>query len=235
MTNEQLAALIQAGDAPELLPILWERTKRYLYKLAGRACSAYKESCDRAGIVMDDLRQGCYEAFLQAVGAYKPESGFAFLSFTAYPFKNVLHSMLGIRTRRRDPLNECSSLDAPADPEGESTFLELLPDPEALPIYTDLEEQEDAAAVHAAVERLKSPVQRRVICLCDFSGMSQKAAGEALGVSGERVRQIRRAALRELRKDPVLQQLYLENCRHSEQLHLQRIEFRPDLHALYTP
>ena len=37
MTNEQLAALIQAGDAPELLPILWERTKRYLYKLAGRA------------------------------------------------------------------------------------------------------------------------------------------------------------------------------------------------------
>ena len=26
----------------------------------------------------------------------------------------------------------------------------------------DLEEQEDAAAVHAAVERLKSPVQRRV-------------------------------------------------------------------------
>ena len=130
MNNEQLASLIQTGNAPELLPILWERTKRYLYKLAGRAYSAYKESCDRAGIVMDDLRQGCYEAFLQAVGAYKPESGFAFLSFTAYPFKNVLHSMLGIRTRRRDPLNECSSLDAPADPEGESTFLELLPDPD---------------------------------------------------------------------------------------------------------
>lgn len=72
MTNEQLAASIQAGDAPELLPILWERTKRYLYKLAGRAYSAYKESCDRAGIVMDDLRQGCYEAFLQAVGAVSP-------------------------------------------------------------------------------------------------------------------------------------------------------------------
>ncbi len=74
MNNEQLASLIQTGNAPELLPILWERTKRYLYKLAGRAYSAYKESCDRAGIVMDDLRQGCYEAFLQAVGAYKPEA-----------------------------------------------------------------------------------------------------------------------------------------------------------------
>ena len=36
MTNEALAELIQQGDNDELLPVLWEKTARLLYKMSAQ-------------------------------------------------------------------------------------------------------------------------------------------------------------------------------------------------------
>jgi hypothetical protein len=60
--------------------------------------------------------------------------------------------------------------------------------------------------VREAVERLQSHQQRVVMDLCGLQELPYEAAAAALGVSVERVRQIRGAALKKLRDDATLRE-----------------------------
>ena len=234
MTNEQLAVLIQAGGADELIPLLWEKIRKLMYMKSERIYATYKDKCDGAGVDAWDIKQACYSAFLQAVKAYKPSSGFQFTTYLQYPFKTAFNDLLGIRTTRREPLNECTSLDKPIDNDDGDTcsMLELLPDDASADAYNVIEERDDARMVHAAVERLSDPIQRQVITMYFFEGMTYKAVGERLCVSGSRAQQIGHKALQELRKDPQLRELYVETERHKRWVNMQWLTMRPDCFAV---
>ena len=67
MTNEALAALIQQGGNDELLPVLWEKTAKLLYKISAQTYTLYKDTMKQHGIEPEDLNQEAYNALLGAV------------------------------------------------------------------------------------------------------------------------------------------------------------------------
>jgi len=73
MTNEQLAGFIKAGGNDELIPLLWANIKKLMYMKADRAYRLYNGACDKAGVTPMDIKQVCYNAFLKAIEAYKPD------------------------------------------------------------------------------------------------------------------------------------------------------------------
>lgn len=63
-------------------------------------------------------------ALVDAVNAFDLDKGFKFTTYLHFPVKNRLRFALGFTTHRRDPLNDCSSLDAPVGESEEETFLD---------------------------------------------------------------------------------------------------------------
>jgi len=240
MTNERICTMIQAepDDCRELLPILWEKVRRLLFKIAGDYYAQHVETCTRCGVEAGDLRGICYEVFLSTVDAYKPDGGASFTSYFGFTFKNHAAELLGIRTERgrREPLNNCDSLDRPIDAEDAdgATLGDFIADPSSSDLESDvlgaMNREQEAEAVRAAVDALPD-VQRCVISLLFWDGLSLKAAGERLNITGEMVRQYRRKALQSLRRSPMLREMYREAMRH-EQAAESRNQYRPDRAAI---
>lgn len=132
MTNEELAIKIKQGSI-DLLPQLWEQIKLFVYRYSNRYFTLYGGSCAKAGVDVDDLIQEGYFALLDAVEAYKPESGYTFLTFMKYPLKNHLNAIVGFRTSsgRNSPLNNATSLDKPLDGVEDITLGDSVPDARA--------------------------------------------------------------------------------------------------------
>lgn len=241
MTNESICTMIQTEpeDRGDLLRILWGKVYRLLHKIAGDYYARNVYTCKIHGVELDDLKSICYEVYLKAVDAYKPDDGAPLVAYFGYTFKNAAAELLGIRTERgrREPLNHCISLDAPADPTDPdgATLGDLIADPDGVdPAAHTLDEMnrdEEAAAVHAAVDALPD-MQRRVISLLFWDGLSLKAAGELLGVSAEMVRQYRRKALQSLRRSPMLREMYREAMRHEQAAAESLNQYRPDRAAI---
>ena len=98
MTNELLAEYIQQGGNDELIPILWGNVEKILYIKSEQVYRLHKESCSRRGVELWDIRQASYMAFLDAIKAYKPETGNKFTSYLNYPFKNAVNELLGLQS-----------------------------------------------------------------------------------------------------------------------------------------
>lgn len=217
MTIERMCTMIQAepDDCRELLPILWEKVRRLLFKIAGDYYAQHVETCTRCGVEAGDLRGICYDVFLSAVDAYKPDGDASFTSYFNYTFKNQAAELLGIRTERgrREPLNNCDSLDRPIDAEDTdgATLGDFVGDPAAAFVDNLLEglnREQEAAEVRAAVERLPEQL-RQVIQWHFLEGQTLSGIGERLGVSLEWVRQLKNKGLKRLRCDRRLRLVYL--------------------------
>lgn len=208
MTNEQLAEYIQLGGSNELIPILWERVKKLLYMKSDNVYRAYREQCDRCGVTSWDIKQACYEAFLKAIDGYKAEQGYKFTAYLKYPFKTAFSVLIGTRYSKRDPLNECASLDKPiSNADGEDIFLkDVIPDTSVNLEEDVVEEQAEtylSAVLWGEVDKL--PEQKRNVIYSRFKhNMTLKQTGESMGITPEAVRNIEAAALRKLRYNPVL-------------------------------
>lgn len=150
MTNEELAARIRAGEE-ELMPELWEQTKRYLFKLCTGRYRGNFHRCASAGVTLDDIKQLAYLAFWSAVKAYDPEKEYPFLSYAAVYLRNEVNSALGLH-RREDPLNICTSLDAPIDGEDGLTIGDMVADQNAEDHMTDIEDQFFLQQLHNELE-----------------------------------------------------------------------------------
>ncbi|MBQ9541949.1 sigma-70 family RNA polymerase sigma factor [Ruminococcus sp.] len=211
MTNEQLCIYIQQ-DSPELLPVLWDRVKHLCFLICGRYYSQHTGRFNACGIELCDYQQECYHSFLQAVKSFNPDKGVQFTSFLDYPIRNKGAELLGIRNPsglNHEPLSNAVSLDTPtenADNEG-LCLGDTLPDEHsAEPFESVLDGIADdytKRVLSGCINKL-TDTQQKVIIMYYFQCMTQKAIGAALGVSGERIRQIRQRALRELRNMPAL-------------------------------
>lgn len=194
---------------------LYAENRGLLHTVARRYATACQR--DRA-VSVEDLEQAGFFGLVRASQTYDAEGGGSWPTWAArYIHKEILKA-LGYRWQPPaggDPGGShyrptrahisAYSLDAPLadDPEG-MTWADTLAD-DSLP---DADEGVNLAAlqryVREAVERLQSHQQRVVMDLCGLQELPYEAAAAALGVSVERVRQIRSAALKKLRDDATL-------------------------------
>ena len=210
MTNEQLAELIKQGngDNDDLLPLLWEKTHRFVYMCCSRLYLRYKAKFEQHGVEEWDLKQEAYSGFLKAVQAYDPEKGFKFTSFLPLQLQRVVRSLIGVTGRNpTDALNAADSLNKiiPAG-EDDTEQGDLLPDPAAQIPFEEIEVQDMARIVHETVNKLPER-EREVIQKHYFEEKSLKSIGEETGVTTERIRQIKRHALRTLERSKRLREL----------------------------
>lgn len=233
MTNEMLAQFIQQGGNDELIPILWENVRKLLYMMSDKFYSLHQDSCDSSGVEAWDIKQASYEAFLEAVRAYKPDSGNKFTAYLKYPFKNAVRELLGIRTSKQEPLNNCGSLDKEIEnSEGEScSMLEIIADNASLDFVEDADRNSEAETVREIVDTLSEPY-RGIIKAYFFEGITLSAIGERYGYSRSRAGQLYHKALRILRQDRQLRQLWTEQKQHYNWLQLARFQYSPEYYAV---
>lgn len=151
MTNEEVAAAIQAGDIGHLLQ-LWEQVRRFAVKQAGRWCRALG---DRAGVTQEDLTQCAFLALLDALSGYDPDGG-SFIGWYAMSLKTAFTEACGVRTQRdrQDPVRSALSMDAPlTDTEGDPfTLADVTEDPAAEAAIQSVEELDRMQRLHDALE-----------------------------------------------------------------------------------
>lgn len=180
---------------------LYRENRGLLRHLARRYAGACAR--DRA-VSVEDLEQAGFFGLVRAAETYDPDGGKSWAGWAAWHIAREIHNALGYRGAQPTKAHTGAlPLDAPLnrdDPEGE-TALDALPD-ETLPdMDAALNLDNMRRYVRSAVERLEDARQRAVIRLCALEGQPYEAAAGALGVTVERVRQIREAALRKLRQD----------------------------------
>ncbi len=150
MTNEELAAAVQAGEREPM--DLWVQVWRFTRRQALRWEAAYGV---RGGATAEDFMQAGYLAILDALGRWEP--GQCFLTFYGIALKSAFLETCGGRSTKQqaDPLR-CSplSLDAPADPNSEdsSDLGELIQDPAATEALETVTERDRAERLHTALE-----------------------------------------------------------------------------------
>lgn len=205
MTNEELAMAIRESPKQELYLQLWEQVGGFVRQSANRFYSRREESCVCTGITRDDLAQYGYFALADAVKAYDPEQGYTFLTYLKFPLQNRFNQAVGTRgTQKRDPLNNCTSLDIPLlEEENGDTIGDMIPDPQAEErIAATVEREYNRQLTSVVLQTLDTISERqREIILRHYYG-SEPLAGIARewGVSNERVRQLEQEALKKLKK-----------------------------------
>lgn len=127
-----------------------------------------------------------------------------------YPLLNHFRVACGVRTARRDPLNNCASLDKPVGDEGDTTLGDLQPSQSAAQDMEAVLEREYTRELHEAIgkalDTLDEP-QRETIRRRYWNRETLQAVAKDIGITPERVRQRESAALRRLRRGPCVKLL----------------------------
>lgn len=208
MTNEELVALIQAGDRDKLLE-LWEQVEKFIALQASRRIVFTN---GLGGVTAEDLYQSGYIALVAAADSYDPEAGCSFIGWLALALKTAFAEAGGYRTAKRDPLLGAASLDTPLE-DSESTWADLQEDPAAAQALQDIEEdiwlgqlREALATAMAELPDIQAETIRRRY----YAGQTLKQTADSTGVYPETARQREQKALRALRRRLELRQFVEE-------------------------
>lgn len=205
MSNEELAVLAQGGDKAALQE-LWEQVN----KLTAWHCIRYYrrvglDAFAARGITLEDLKQECYFAFLEAVRAFDSTQGIKFTVYLKFPLQNAFNTLVGLRTvrGRREPLNNCGSLDEPIPGTDDLFVADMVEDPQAASELENAEEEEYRRQLHNALEEAMrltcNSRQTQVLKGRYYEGKTQTACGKTMGISHSLARQIEQKALRNMR------------------------------------
>lgn len=214
-TNAALAALAAAGNS-FALGQLWEVNKGFLHRLFWQWYSKNKAIADNAGLTLEDFDQEAFFAVQAAAIAYTPEKG-AFTTLLYYYVQSQINKAVFGEHRRNittedgrrvavsaNPLNDCTSLDAPLDGEdkGSRTKGETIEDPAATQAFQTAEDDLYTEELHNALEdamtKILTDQEAHVLRRRYYDSQTLRAIGEELGVHCERIRQIERKACRKL-------------------------------------
>ena len=168
MTNEALAELIQQGDNDELLPVLWEKTAKLLYKMSAQKYALHKEALKQHGIEPEDLNQECYTVLLGAVKAYDSDKGYMLSTYFGYQFKQVLRKLLN-GADVLDRIDTKSFDDPMTDEEDAPTRGDITPDPESGAGFDRVDMSDYYAPLHKALDSLPD-VERNILIEYYFKG-----------------------------------------------------------------
>ena len=201
LDNEALFDLIRDGN-DDLKPVLWERVKKLMYAYAGRYYRSYSSYCISCGVTEADLRQAAYQAFEQSFEGYRSDRG-AYSNYLNLMFKQAVRSLF-----RRDPLNDCESLDKPiSDGEGNETApIELIEDTAAADAFEDIERRDVCRVVREQVAKLPDR-ERDMIEQHFFNGKTYEQIAAEKGFSLSHASGIGRAGIAKLRRNRELDRL----------------------------
>ena len=218
-TNEELAMMIQDGDKTRI-PELWERVRGIYLKKAFRYYGSHKPLCDRCGVTIEDIQQQSFFAFLHSIEQYEPECELAFTSYIDYPFRTEMQELTRTRSsgQRQDCLNRCSSLDTPIETDDGTadTIGDFVPDPDALYFVELLDAQSVAEMIRNEVKQLPE-VECAIITGVFFDGQTLGQIADALGITFQRVSQLKKRGLVMLSKRRALVDLWNE-MHHTQKL-----------------
>lgn len=208
MTNEELVALIQAGDREKLLE-LWEQVEKFIALQASRRIVFTN---GLGGVTAEDLYQSGYIALVAAANSYDPEVGCSFIGWLALALRTAFAEAGGYRTTKRDPLQGATSLDTPLK-DSESTWVDLQEDPAATQALQDIEDgvwlgqlREALTVALAELPDIQAETLRRRY----YAGQTLEQTAASTGVYPETARQREQKALRALRRRRELQQFVEE-------------------------
>lgn len=206
----ELVSLIQNGHDEYILP-LWENVERLISRYANKylVCLSANGTVP-GGVEKEDLEQAGYFAILNALSNYDPSKG-AFSTLLVYYLRREFQKAAGIDgNRKREPLNYSLSLDAPVnddEPEGE-TRLDFISDPRDY--YSGIDESIFQEQLHKALETALDtiPAKEADVLRAEYwQGKKQTEIAEEMGVTDERVRQLRNGGLRHIRNSSARAQL----------------------------
>ncbi|MGN0663400.1 MAG: sigma-70 family RNA polymerase sigma factor [Faecalibacterium sp.] len=225
-TNTALAALAAAGDS-FALGQLWEINRGFLRSLFWKWYAQHKDAADACGLTLEDFEQEGFFAVQYAAGSYDPEKGAFTTWLSRATQKRIQDVMRGGHARAvialdgrkvmvsANPLNGCTSLDAPLDAEdAEGAALgDIQPDPAATAAFERAEEDIFTEELHAALEEALTKLSEReaeVIRSRYWTGLSLSEVGSACQVTPSRAQQLERNALRTLGRNPKIKRLHDE-------------------------
>ena len=150
---------------------------------------------------MQDLEQEAFLALLEALEGWDEKAG-PFLPWYSLRLKAAFTAATAQRTQRdrKDPLQDCLSLDAPlTDREGDPFTLEdTILDQRAEDDLEAVEEREKQAAIWRVINSLQDD-QRQVILLRYYHDMTREQTAQRLRLTKARAATIEAKALRLLR------------------------------------
>lgn len=242
-TNEQLVALIQAGeDEAENMLQLWQQNRGFIATMARKYASLAE---------MEDLEQEGYIGLCEAVRHYEPDKGMKFIGYAAFWIRQAMRRYVDncgavvrlpsnmvdwIRAYKRAAgqykqaygewpsdvalcwlldishkklkeiqqaarMGDIGSLDAPLETEdGDLTVMDMVSSGEDLEedACRRMDREKLERAVWVAVDQLPGD-QPAVLRMIYLGGMTLEETGKSVGVSLERVRQIKNGAFRTFR------------------------------------
>lgn len=150
MTNEEMAVEIKAGRMG--YGELWAGVQRFVRQQAFIFFNRCEGRCLHCGVELEDLMQCGFLALHDAVEAFDPARGYTLLAWMKYPLKRRFNEACNLLTTRRDPLNDCTSLDNPLDDETDDTIGDTVPDARAADEFTSAEERLFNDQLHNALE-----------------------------------------------------------------------------------
>lgn len=202
MEIEELVLQIQQGNTIRITE-LWEKVRSLIAWYAGRyfILISLTNICTPGGVEVDDLVQSSYFALLDAIKAYDPARG-SFTTLLSYYLKKQFREAIGLRTSKRNPLDNYLSLDIPIDENDpdSATWLEFVPD-----------SRDNYAGVDNAIfrEQLRTALERALDAIPEkeayalraeyFRGLGGQKTAYELGVSFQRVHQLCNDGLRHIR------------------------------------
>lgn len=205
MTNEELAVSIKKNKNDKLIPELWKKVQTLMYIKADKYYYSMTDKFKASGVDIWDLRQELYFAFLEAIRVYDPERKLKFVTYLEFPIKNTVNRAIGNKGKT-EPLNTAESLDKPIAGANELTLSEMIID-EKNNILKMIDEHTDSEIIRNEAKKLHGK-QKTVIRLYYFENKSDSEIAQKLGTTASNAFQIRRRALANLKRSPVLNFIY---------------------------
>ena len=199
MTNEQLAVFIQQGGNDELLPLLWDKTRKIIYKKCNQYWRFYSEKLERYGYSLDDLCQEAYSALTFAISQFKSDKEYKFTTYLSYALKHVIRSLLSGSDVLDRPSTQSLEQPLVGDQEGEQLLVgDIIADNKSSEAFEAIERLDEFKPLYEAIDSLPDD-QREVIYEYYFNGLTYQQIGDRHGFTHENARQLRNKALRSLR------------------------------------
>ena len=207
MSNEELVALIQAGER-DRLPELWEQVEKFVDRQAGKRARLLD---GYGGVTAEDLYHSGYIALVDAADSYDPTTGCAFTSWLMFFLMPTFAKTGGYYSSKRDPLHRAYSLDTPLKVEKGTpiTLSNFLPDPCATQNFQDVEDrifvEQLRPVLDAALQEIPDN-QANVLRRSYYAGQTKKQIAADLCVNKATVYRWQKAALQALRQRQELRQ-----------------------------
>lgn len=180
--------------------------ENYVRKL----CLKYYPCAKDIGYEFDDLVSCSWLGIEKAIMDFTPEKGYKFITYLKFHIRNSIAEFLGFRGSKH--LNTIS-LDAPISDTEDLTLGDTLKDETSEELFDKIEFDVIGESLWKEVEKLPEN-ERGVISEYYKINKSYNVIAEDLGVSTERVRQIKQKALRKLRKSSNIQEYGAEYFAH---------------------